>query len=286
MGGGKAMSFWRLCSTSVILWAAALVALLDSLPSVAADGDNFSPRDLKSITASGILRIAITHFDIPPFHIRRPDGTFVGKDIEFAKELGEALKVKIVLVDTPPTFDAVVTAVAHDQADIGLSKLSQTYDRLAYVHFSEPYVTVRHALLYNREAISRLANGRTPEEALRNFRGNIGVISRSAYVEFAAANYPNATVVPFPSWEDTIEGLKSGKVDVVYRDEFEIRMVLIHDPAIHVEFGAAIIADRRSFLTMAICETCLKLEEFINYFIAQHNQAYKLDELLALNYAN
>jgi polar amino acid transport system substrate-binding protein len=280
------MSFRRPCITSIMLWAAALIALVDSLPGHAADADNPSLRDLKSITASGLLRIAITHFDIPPFHIRRPDGTFVGKDIEFAKKLGDALKVKIVFVDSPSTFDAVVTAVAQSQADIGLSKLSQTYDRLAYVHFSEPYVTLRHALLYNRAAISRLANGRTPEEALRDFRGNIGVIGGSAYVEFAAASYPNATVVPFPSWEDTIEGLKSGKVDVVYRDEFEIRTVLIHDPAIHVEFGAAIIADRRSFLTMAICETCLKLEEFINYFIAQHNQAYKLDELLTLNYAN
>lgn len=278
------MPVWRLWIASVVR-CAILVTLLAPLHSLAADGEN-SPRDLMSVKASGVLRIAITHFDIPPFHVRRPDGTFVGKDIEFAQELGEALKVKIVFVDTPPSFDAVVTAVAHDQADIGLSKLSQTYDRLAYVRFSEPYLTLRHALLYKRATISRLANSSAPEEALRNFRGNIGVIGESAYVDFATASYPKATVVPFPSWEATIEGLKSGKVDVVYRDEFEIRTVLIHDPAIHVEFGAAIIADRRSFLTVAICETCLKLEEFINYFIAQHKRAYKLDELLALNYGN
>lgn len=275
------MSFWHRWIAPV--GCAALVTVLTCVPSLAADGEN-SPRDLTSIKASEVLRIAITHFDIPPFHVRRTDGTFVGKDIEFAQELGEALKVKIAFVDNPPSFDAVVKAVAENQADIGLSKLSQTYDRLAYVRFSQPYVTLRHALLYNRSVISRLANGGAPDEALRNFRGNIGVIGASAYVDFATASYPKAAVVPFPSWEATIEGLKTGKVDAVYRDEFEIRTVLIHDPAIHVEFGAAIIADRRSFLTMAICETCLKLEEFVNYFIAQHNRAYRLDELLALNY--
>jgi polar amino acid transport system substrate-binding protein len=167
-----------------------------------------------------------------------------------------------------------------------LSKLSQTYDRVAYVRFSEPYVTLRHALLYNRAVISAAANGASPEEALRNFDGKIGVIGASAYVDFATADYPKAKIVPFPTWDATIDALKSGKVDVVYRDEFEVRSVLIHDPAIHIEYGAAVIADRRSFLAMAICNTCVKLEEFINYFIAQHPRTYSLDELLTMHYEN
>jgi len=269
-----------------MLWAAALVVLVGSLPSFAADCDNSSQRDLQSIKACGVLRIAITHFDIPPFHMRRSDGTFIGKDIEFAQKLGDALNVKINFVDSPPSFDAVVPAIAENRADIGLSKLSQTYERLAYVHFSAPYVTLRHALLYNRATISRLSNRRSPEGALRDFRGNIGVIGASAYVDFAQANYPKANVVQFPTWEATIEALKSGKIDIVYRDEFEIRSALIHDPAIHIEFGAAVIADRRSFLTMAICDSCLKLEEFINYFIAQHAGFYSLDDLLTISYGD
>jgi polar amino acid transport system substrate-binding protein len=278
---------FRQRDTAPILLCAFLVALLSptSLPSFAADADN-SPPDLTSIKATGTLRIAITHFDIPPFHTRRPDGTFVGKDIEFARELGDALKVNIVFVDSPPTFDAVVQTVATGRADIGLSKLSQTYDRVAFVRFSEPYVTLRHALLYNRAVISRLASASSPEDALRDFTGNIGVIGASAYVDFATANYPKAKIVPFRTWEATIDALKSGKVDVVYRDEFEVRSVLIHDPAMHVEFGAAVISDRKSFLAISICDTCMKLAEFINYFIAQHPRAYSLDELLTVHYAD
>jgi polar amino acid transport system substrate-binding protein len=92
--------------------------------------------------------------------------------------------------------------------------------------------------------------------------------------------------VPFGTWEEAIAALRSGKVDVVYRDEFEVRSVLIHDPAIHIEFGAAILSDRRSFLAIAICDACVKLEEFINYFIAQHPRAYSLDELLTISYAD
>jgi polar amino acid transport system substrate-binding protein len=253
-----------------------------SFLSFAAEADKQLP-DLRSIKSKGELRIAITHFDIPPFHMRRSDGTFYGKDIDLARDLGDALKAKIVFVDDPPTFDAVVDAVATGRADIGLSKLSQTYDRLAGVRFSEPYLTLQHALLYNRAVISRAANGGPPTEVLRDFTGNIGVIGASAYVDFAIANYPKAKILEFPSWKATIEALKNGKVDVVYRDEFEVRSVLIHDPAMNVQFGAAVLSDRRSFLTVAICDTCAKLQEFINYFIAQHPRAYSLDELLILN---
>jgi polar amino acid transport system substrate-binding protein len=180
------------------LWCALLAALLSSALVVgfAAEPDN-TFLDLKSIKAKGTLRIAITHFDIPPFHMRRPDGTFVGKDIDFARELGEVLKVKIVFVDDPPTFDATVQAVAQGRADIALSKLSQTYDRLIGVRFSAPYFELRHALLYNRAIISRLANGGPPDEALRDYTGKIGVIGKSAYVDFATANYPKAKIVPF-----------------------------------------------------------------------------------------
>jgi polar amino acid transport system substrate-binding protein len=278
-------------SVSVALSRAFLSVLLvahlslASVSSFAAEVDDSTP-DLKSIKSKGELRVAITHFDIPPFHMRRPDGTYSGKDIQFTRALGDALKVRIVFVDEPTTFDEVVTSVARGRADIGLSKLSQTYDRVAYVRFSEPYVTLRHAFLYNRAAISQLANGGPPEEALREFSGNIGVIGASAYVDFATADFPKARIVPFGTWDSAVEALKSHKVDLVYRDEFEVRSILIHDPSIHIEFGAAVLSDRRSFLAIAICDACVKLEEFINYFIAQHPRAYSLDELLTTSYAD
>jgi polar amino acid transport system substrate-binding protein len=240
-------------------------------------------RDFDSIVANGVLRVAITHFDIPPFHIRRADGSYVGKDIDFIGQLGQALGIRTALVDDSPTFDAVVDAIASERADIGLNKLSETYRRLSKVRFSQPYATFRHAVLYDRAAISAARPGAAPDVALREFRGRIGVIGASAYVDFARASYPSAQIVEFPSWEDTLNALRQRKVAMVYRDEFEVRSVLIGDPAMHVEFGAAVISDRRSFLTVALCNTCAKLQEFVNYFVAQHPSAYKLDALLAIH---
>ena len=118
-----------------------------------------------------------------------------------------------------------------------LSKLSQTYDRLAYVHFSETYVTLRHAILYNRAVISQLAKGGALEDVLRDFRGNIGVIGASAYVDFAIASYPKAKIVPFPTWDVTIQALKAGKVDLVYRDEIPLTSAIAHRHLLHGSKG-------------------------------------------------
>jgi hypothetical protein len=138
-------------------------------PSGAAGG-----RDLRGIMADGVLRVAMTKFDIPPFHQRRPDGTLFGKDIDFVTKLALALNIKTKIVDDGRTFDDVVDDVASGRADIAVSKLSQTYRRVLNVRFSEPYVTLHHAFLFNRAMIAQEAKGAAPEEALRNFRGRIG----------------------------------------------------------------------------------------------------------------
>jgi polar amino acid transport system substrate-binding protein len=270
-----------------LLSCAALAALIAGDFPIVGRAQETSPsgaiggRDLRGIVADGVIRVAITKFDIPPFHQRRLDGTLFGKDIDFINKLGLALNIKIAIVDDGTSFDSVVDAIANGRADIGVSKLSQSYRRVINVRFSDPYVTFHHAILFDRAIIARDAKGEAPDEALRNFRGRIGVIGASVYVDFATKNYPAAQIVEFSGWDETIRALQDHKVDMVYRDEFEVRRILKLNPAIHIQFGAAIVADQVSFLSVAICDSCTKLQEFVNYFIAQNRNDYTIDGLLS-----
>ncbi|HEX7232983.1 MAG TPA: transporter substrate-binding domain-containing protein, partial [Candidatus Binatia bacterium] len=178
-------------------------------------------RDLQSIVDAKLLRVAITRFDLPSFHVHGPDGSLLGPEIEMAQQIGRALGVKVEFLDNAASFDAVVNFIADGGADIGISKLSQTYNRLMRVRFSEPYVTLRHSLLFNRVAIARAADGRPPAAALQKFKGRLGVIAGSAYVDFAHRNFPNATVVEARDWNEAVGSLLNGQVQAVYRDEFE-----------------------------------------------------------------
>jgi ABC-type amino acid transport substrate-binding protein len=224
--------------------------------------------------------VAVTAFDLPSFHVRGADGVLLGPEIEMAQQIGRALGVKVEFVDNAESFDAVVDLVAGGQADIGISKLSQTYNRLKRVRFSEPYVTLRHALLFNRVAIARDAGSRPPAAVLQKYKGRLGVIAGSAYVEFAHRNFPDATVMEERNWEAAIESLLAGKLDALYRDEFEIRRVLKTKPALNVRLGSAVITDQNALLSIAICDSCSKLQEFINYHIGRSRGAFTLQNLL------
>ena len=266
------------------LFGAVILALsigLWSLPAVAQSTSRSGlSRDLQSIVDAKVLRVAVTRFDLPSFHVRGPDGALLGPEIEMAQQIGRALGVRVEFVDDAESFDAVVDFVAAGRADIGVSKLSQTYSRLQRVRFSEPYVTLRHALLFNRVAIARAADGRPPAAVLQKFKGRLGVIAGSAYVDFAHRNFPDATLVEARTWDAAIASLLSGQVDAVYRDEFEIRRVLKNKPALNVQLGSAAIVDQNALLSIAICDTCSKLQEFINYHIATTRGAFTLNELL------
>ncbi len=236
--------------------------------------------DLESIVSSGVLRVAITKFDLPAFHWRLADGSITGPEVDLARQVAFALKVRLELISDAPSFDGVVNAIAAGRADIGISKLSQTYNRLMRVRFSQPYLTLRHSLIFDRAAVAGLAAGRPPDSVLRGLSGRIGVIAGSAYVDFAHRNFPHARIVELPDWTAVTDALRVQHVDAIYRDEFEIRRVLKLNPALNVRFGTAVITDQFAFLSIAICNSCSKLQEFINYHLTRTRGAFTLNALL------
>jgi polar amino acid transport system substrate-binding protein len=249
---------------------------------LAAETPNTAEHDLQSILNDGVLRVAMTRFDLPAFHQTRADGSVVGLEADLARALADALKVKVLIRADYGSFDAVAEAVASGHEDIGLSKLSQTYYRVLHVRFSQPYVTLHHALLYDRNAIADLANGSNSEDALRNYHGKIGVIAKSAYVDFGNRNFTQAQIVSLSTWDEAILALKEHRVGAIYRDEFEIHRLLKDDPALNVHFGAAIVTDQKAFLSIAICDSCSKLQQFINYHMTEYPTVYTVDQLLNL----
>ena len=106
------------------------------------------------------------------------------------------------------------------------------------------------------------------------------MIAKSEYADFAHRNIPDAQFSELQTWDDSVEALTNKRVDAIYRDEFEVRRVLKKDPTLNVRFGSAAFIDLKSFLSIAICSTCVRLQEFINYQITENQVPFALPSLL------
>ena len=58
------------------------------------------------------------------------------------------------------TFNAVVDIIARGEADMAISKLSRTLARTQVISFSQPYLTLNHALILNRVKFAQFAKDR------------------------------------------------------------------------------------------------------------------------------
>jgi polar amino acid transport system substrate-binding protein len=99
-------------------------------------------------------------------------------------------------------------------------------------------------------------------------------------VNFAKRNFPDETLTEARNWDEALASLLGGRVEALYRDEFEIRRVLKNKAALNVQFGSAAITDQNALLSIAICDSCTKLQQFINYHIGMTRGAFTFKRLL------
>lgn len=75
------------------------------------------------------------------------NGSFTGIDIDLAYAISDILGMNIKIEDME--FDSIITAVYSGKADIGLSGMTVTEDRLKSIDFSEPYTKATQVIIVN-----------------------------------------------------------------------------------------------------------------------------------------
>lgn len=239
------------------------------------------PPDVAAIVQRGKLVVAMTSFDNPPFY----SGTgehLEGIDVTLAEDVAEALGVEVEFNRDAENNNDVVAKVALGEADLGISMISRTHARARVVAFSEPYVRLRHALMFNRLNLAQIIEGREIAAVVRDFTGTIGVIENSSFATFAAERFPDATVVPFKTWDEVIDATIAGKVDAAYRDEFRIRKVAIDRPHSSINLRTVTISDVRDAIAIAVPWDRPHLLGIVNQVIDDHSAQITADELITL----
>jgi ABC-type amino acid transport substrate-binding protein len=243
-----------------------------------ADGRMVAP-DIARIINRGELVVAMVTMDTPPFFYTK-DNELVGLEVDIAKEIAKELNVKVRFNREAKNFNEVVDIVSRQEADLGISKLSSTLTRAQKVHFTSPYLTLSHGFILNRVRFAEYARDRTLPVTIRQFKGTIGVIAKSAWMDYAKRYFPNADVREYPSWAEVLKAVKSGEVIAAYRDEFEVKRVLREDQTASLTLRTVTFKDLDDPLAIAVGLADPTLLEFVNLYLNQSNKKLTIDKVL------
>lgn len=239
-----------------------------------------APEFLK-IEQRGELIIAMLATDTPPFFFMS-GSELKGIDVDLAREIGKELGVPVRFDRTAKSFNEVVDKVSRGEADLGISKISRTLARTKSVLFSDPYVTLRHALILNRLEFAKLARDQPTGQVVRNFKGRLGVIEKSAFHDFALVNFPNAAIRTYPGWPDLVGAVIAGEVVAGYRDEFEVKRLLTERPAVALTLRTVTIKDRYDTLGVAVGADASMLRSFVNQMLTNRMTRLEIGDVLRL----
>jgi polar amino acid transport system substrate-binding protein len=239
------------------------------------------PEDIERILKRGELIVAMLGTDNPPFFERARGNVLSGLDVDIGKSIAQELGVKVRFDRSPKTFNEAVELVQKGKADLAISKLSISLRRAKQMKFSLPYVTMRQALLVNRlQLAQRMSGGFTAEEVIRNLDGKIGVIQGTQYSLFAKKRFPKATVVEFPKWNDVVDAVGKGEILAAFRDELEIKKVLLLQPDFALQVQTIAFSDTTDLLAVVSHWQSSQLIDFVNYDLNLNKLSYNADQLI------
>ena len=148
----------------------------------------------------------------PPMTAITKKGELIGLDIDIAKAIADALGVKIKFVSMP--FAKLLPALEANQVNMVLSGMTITPKRNQKVAFVGPYYVSGKGILAVAEKYAALqeATGlNTPEVT-------VAALKNSTSQKFAETLIPKAKLILTNSYEEAIDFLLKGKIDVVVAD--------------------------------------------------------------------
>jgi polar amino acid transport system substrate-binding protein len=171
-----------------------------------------TPSVLQQIITRGSIRIAVLP-SLPPYSRVTPSGEPEGYDVDIAKKLAEALKVKpeFVVTDIPGR----ITSLQTHKVDVTIADFTRNVERSVTIAFTDPYLVTTMRMLVLEDSKAHAIADMKDGEGLKI------AISRGGTAERAVpAALPKATLTRFNTQADEMSALLSGQVDGMAEDDF------------------------------------------------------------------
>lgn len=218
------------------------------------------PGLLQQIVSRGTLRIAVLP-SLPPYSKVTPGGEPEGYDIDIAKKLADALKVKpeFVVTDIPGR----VTSLQTRKVDVTIADFTRNVERSMTIAFTDPYlVTAMRVLAPTDAKWTSIAD-------MKDGEGVRIAISRGGTAERAVpAALPKATLVRFNTQADEMSALLGGQADAMAEDVFYNTQAIKDRPGKLKQLDGTLA---RAEIAIGLPQGDADLLRVVNLFVEQFN---------------
>lgn len=184
--------------------------------------------------------IMATNATFPPYEYKDGD-KIVGIDAEVAEKIAEKLGKELVIEDVE--FGSIIAGVQTGKYDIGMAGMTVTPEREKSVNFTKSYAKGVQAVIVTEDS---------PIKSLDDLKGDgsmkFGVqqdTTGDIYASDTAENggYGEENVIRFKAATDTVQALKSGKVDAVIIDNEPAKSFVASTSGLKILDGAWVDED-------------------------------------------
>ena len=148
----------------------------------------------------------------PPMTMVNREGGVMGFDVDLARALATAMKVKLEIKAMP--FGELMSALEDDKIDMVMSGMSITPQRTELVSFVGPYMMSGKSILTKNSVLTKVSSG---EEFNRKDLKMLA-LSNSTSVSFIKDVAPDAKLIEINSYDEGVAMIIEGKADAMVAD--------------------------------------------------------------------
>jgi ABC-type amino acid transport substrate-binding protein len=183
-----------------------LMALAVTFPINSMAGDT-----LQRVIDFKVLKVGMSA-NQPPMTMVNREGGMMGFDVDLAKALAAAMKVKLEIKAMP--FGELMTALEEDKIDMVMSGMSITPQRTELVSFVGPYMMSGKSILTKNSVLGKISSG----EEFNRKELKLLALSNSTSVSFIEDVAPDAQLIEINSYDEGVAMLIEGKADAMVAD--------------------------------------------------------------------
>ena len=188
------------------LMLSGLLALAATLSVNATAGDT-----LQRVIDFKVLKVGMSG-NQPPMSMTNREGGLMGFDVDLAKALADAMKVKLEIVPMP--FGKLLSALEDNKVDMVMSGLAITPERTEMVSFVGPYMMSGKSILTKNSTLAKI-------EASKDFNRKelkLLALSNSTSASFVKTVAPDAQLIEIASYDEGVAMVIDGKADALVAD--------------------------------------------------------------------